>query len=569
MCFIHLHGVVSMSFDRSDINDGSVDCAKTGPPVKKGCPVRRKILAIDDSPVNLDLLQVIVTQMNHDLLTAEDGPQGLDIAFKVHPDLILLDIMMPGMDGYEVCQRLKANPQTVDIPVVFVSAREQSEDRIAGLELGAVDYITKPFNQEEMRIRMDIIFQMIRMQEELVSQAYFDELTGLTNRRRFRETLNNEIKYAQRNHQPFSLVMIDIDHFKRINDTYGHLGGDVILRQLADILKTTIYQQDLAARYGGEEFVILMPNTPCDKAAAAGERIRSIIKKTQWRISAENFSLSVSMGLDTIDVHSPAEADELIQRADAALYVAKEQGRDRLVRWDHIDITKEDLLLNYEEYQLLEGQLLTLAGNIRTETAQTLSDLINRFLAEKDPDGANDVVYVQIYVQALADKLDLPKELTENVLLASQLYNLGKIGIPDRILNKTSQLTAQERQIIEQLPLISLKLLEPLGIFNEQLTIIRHRNENFDGSGFPNGLKNQHIPFGSRLLRVADSFNAMTCKRPYHKPLTLDEALEELERCSIRQFDPEVVRAFIDTAKEHVATWPLGYDQVLLNGAVS
>lgn len=525
--------------------------------------IKRKILAIDDSSVNLALLRVIVKKMGHEILLADNGDEGLIIAKQQHPDLILLDIMMPEMDGYEVCRRLKSNSQTQDIPVVFVSAKDQSEDRIAGLELGAVDYIAKPFNQEEMRIRIDIIFQMVRMQEELTSQAYFDELTTLTNRRRFRETLDNEVRHAIRHNQPLSLIMIDIDHFKSTNDTYGHMGGDIILRQVADILKKNTYQQDLAARYGGEEFVLLMPNTDCDKAAAAGEKIREIIKKTQWRISAEDFSLTVSMGLDTIDANSPSEPDELIQRADAALYIAKERGRDRLVRWDHIDITKEDLLLNYDEYQKLENQLTRLGKNIRAETAQTLSDLINRAMVEKDPEGANDTIYVQTYVQALADEMKLPESLTENILLASQLYNLGKISIPDRILNKTSKLSAQERQIIEQLPLISLKLLQSLGVFDEQLVVIRHRYENYNGSGYPSGFKGQSIPFGSRILAVADSFNAMTSNRPYQKALGFDEALAELEKCSGSQFDPEVVRAFLRVAQEHKEDWPLHAKQLV------
>ncbi len=503
------------------------------------------------------MLEKIVRRMGHDYLHASEGHAGIELAIKHKPEIILLDILMPDMDGFAVCQRLKSNPVTRDIPIVFVSAQSDADVRVKALELGGVDYITKPYDKEEMRIRIDIIFQMIKHQEDLQAQAYYDELTGLINRRRFNEVLESEIRHANNRSVPLSIIILDIDHFKNINDTYGHLGGDIILKQVAGILQDNAYSKDLVARYGGEEFVVLMPDTNCEKAEIAGERLRKIIKSTDWRISAEDFTLTVSMGVDTLDLNGTSEGSKLIQRADAALYTAKNQGRDRLVRWDHIDISEDDFITNYEEYTQTQNLLVEMSDNLKDDVAKSLCVHIQNTLGKQSADLDDCVDQVITYTKAVCEELHVSEDFINQLILATRLYNLGKISIPEDILTKKTALTPKERQVVEQLPLISIKLLEPLGIYSREMPIIRHRSEKFDGTGFPDGIKGQKIPFGSRILAVVDSFNAMTSPRPYRDPFTLEQALSELENCSQTKYDPQVVEAFTKVARQNTAQWPL------------
>jgi len=523
--------------------------------------LRRRILAIDDDSTTLLLLEKVIDQMGYKFIHASSGSEGLEKAITEKPDLILLDIMMPELHGFEVCRRLKKNNQTHGIPVVFVTAKHETEDKITALELGSVDYITKPIDLDELRHRIVIIMQMIKTQERLLTQAYSDELTSLTNRRRFNEILEREVLLARTHTTPLSLIMLDIDHFKKFNDTYGHLGGDMVLKQLAEILKENVYPLDVVARYGGEEFVILMPNTSCEKASQVGQKLRRLVKAYKWRLSSEEVSVTVSMGLDAVEGGSATDPEELIRRADTALYVAKEQGRDCLVRWDQIDITHGQVQLDYKEYNHIKEMIIELSSDLRRQSADKLFKLIHTTLNCIEPYAIGHINNVRIYSRVIAKEFELDEEFLLKLDTAAKLYNLGKVSIPERILSKTTSLNPSERQIVQQLPLISLKLLEPLGLYSEVIPIIRHHSEWFDGSGYPDGLQGKHIPFGARVLAVANSFDAITSERPYRQTCSLDEGLEELKKCVVLQFDPEVVGVFVRAAEKHTDDWPLSVKQ--------
>ncbi len=518
----------------------------------------RKVLAVDDHPTNLRLIQKIISQMGHEVLLAHSGQEGLEMARTQHPDLILLDIMMPDLDGYEVSRQLKENPGTTDIPIIFVTAKDQIEDKITAIELGAVDYIAKPIDKEELRVRVAIIIEMVKMQEQLLAKAYSDELTGLTNRRRFLEMLEREVLLAKAHGKPLSLIVLDIDFFKKFNDTYGHLGGDYVLRELASILKENVRPLDVVARYGGEEFCVLMPNTSTEEGVRAGERLRTKVKEHQWRIASEFPRVTISLGLDSIDANGICSPEELLKSADAALYAAKAQGRDRLIRWDHIDITKEDLPLQYDEYIEIQQQIANWSSRIRVQAAEDLGGLIKEKMQSREPYAVDHFDNVCQYAFGIMDELGLDIEFRDKLMVASRLYNLGRVSIPKNVLNKETELTPHERQIVQQLPLLSLKLLEPMrGIYGEEFPIIRHRCEHFDGTGFPDGLHGCDIPIGARILAVAISFDAITSERPYHHASTLQEGLQEIKECAGRVFDPEVVDAFCAAAAKHIDDWPL------------
>ncbi len=519
---------------------------------------KRKILAIDDNQPNLILLRTHLEQMGLSALTAIDALQGIELAINQHPDLILLDIMMPGIDGFEACKRLKSDTRTSSIPVIFVSSKDQPCDKIAGLEMGAIDYITKPFNKGELMARISLVLQMIEMQEKLLSLANTDELTGLANRRSFIDILEREILQARISGNDLSAMILDLDHFKSINDTYGHLGGDAILKQMGKILQENIYPLDVAARYGGEEFIILMPATSFEKAAQAAERLRSIIDRWQWKISNQSVSVTTSIGFVSVDPNNFIDSNDLIEKADAALYAAKKRGRNCVIGWSQINPDEDLEQSESREYREMQAKVSSLARQLQSHAKGTISAFAKTIdLALNDPYLLHHADNVQIYAVAIAEEMGLSAELIERIHTAALLHDLGKISIPKNILGKTSPLTEQERYIITKHSEAAAKILAPLTFFKHELSIIKHHHENYDGTGYPGGLKGKEIPIGARILRVADTFDSITSDRIYSNAQSKEAAAKEIDAYSGIYFDPDVVEAFQRTVELHKEDWPL------------
>jgi diguanylate cyclase (GGDEF)-like protein len=292
---------------------------------------RQTILIVDDTPINIRMLSELLMD-EHDIMFATSGEDGLKRALQERPDLILLDIMMPGMDGYEVCRLLKEDPVTRDIPVIFVSALSQEADEAKGLAVGAIDYITKPISAPIIKARVHNHLKLKRYQDMLASQALLDGLTGIPNRRRFDETLQMEWHRALRTGNELSLLMIDIDHFKRYNDTYGHLAGDDCLTDVARVMAEVAHRGgDLVARYGGEEFGCILPETGCSGARNVAEKIIAAVNGLQIAHADSPVAptVTVSIGGCTTRPDDHQAYDQLVACADRNLYRAKQAGRNR------------------------------------------------------------------------------------------------------------------------------------------------------------------------------------------------------------------------------------------------
>ncbi|TWA71478.1 response regulator receiver modulated diguanylate cyclase [Azospirillum brasilense] len=293
---------------------------------------RSKILVVDDIPSNVHVLSRILKD-DHDIYFATDGAKALELVQSRLPDLVLLDIMMPGMDGYEVCSRLKTDPITRDIPVIFISAKSEVEDETYGLEVGAIDFISKPISPPIVKARVRNHLLLKRQTDLLRTLSFNDGLTGIANRRRFDEVLLREWRRCGRVQLPLSLIMLDVDQFKPYNDHYGHQAGDECLRAVAQLLVGQMMRPgDLIARYGGEEFVCLLPETDEDGAVKVAERLRQTVaeRRLPHAVSHVADHITISLGVATARPLLDDTPDRLTQLADGLLYEAKRAGRNRV-----------------------------------------------------------------------------------------------------------------------------------------------------------------------------------------------------------------------------------------------
>lgn len=296
----------------------------------------------DDEPINRALIQRRLERGGFRVLTAENGQQAVELSFRERPDLIILDVMMPQMDGLEACRLIKDDAATRDIPVIFLSARDETDVKVSGLSLGANDYISKPFKAEELMARVHVAMRLKRERDQLRTRveeaeadrelarekAIKDSLTGLLNRHEMLHSLAREHAETRRYQRPLACLMFDLDNFKTINDTYGHAAGDAALRQVAQALSETVRRSDMLFRYGGDEFLALLPETDLSGAAALAEKIRANIESREIADGSNTFRLTVSVGAATL-CEGESEND-LVIRADAALGTAKTKGRNRV-----------------------------------------------------------------------------------------------------------------------------------------------------------------------------------------------------------------------------------------------
>ena len=299
-------------------------------------PRRPRVLAIDDSDLVHRLLRARLRHERIDLHSVHTAEEGIEAARTLEPDVILLDIDLEDLDGFEVLARLKADPRTRDLAVIFVSASAETMDRVRGLDLGAVDFIGKPFDVTELRARVRSALRTQRLLRMLSQRAQLDGLTGLWNRAYFDDRLSKEISGALRHGSNVSLVIADLDHFKRLNDTYGHPFGDEVLERAAMVLSGG-RGQDVACRYGGEEFTIILPGTTVEEAVEVADRCRTALSRVEWSDRPE-VSISGSFGVADLSCVAGSPTPEgLVKAADTALYRAKSEGRNRVVRADPAD----------------------------------------------------------------------------------------------------------------------------------------------------------------------------------------------------------------------------------------
>lgn len=294
----------------------------------------RRVLVIDDSLVIQRLVQARLRNDGFEVLACGGGKEGIDVARNAHPDVILLDVDMPDLNGYETCKALKSDSATSFIPIIFLTSHTKIDDKVKGLDLGAIDYVAKPFDPVELRARVRSAYRTKYLMDLLEQKAQIDGLTGLYNRAHFDRRVREEYDRAKRYNTALAIVLTDVDRFKSVNDTYGHTFGDTVLAEVSEATRALSRTTDVVARYGGEEFVVVLPEQDLSGASTYANRVREMIEALTLEHNGVPVRITSSFGVSSTNEVGYSDVQHLVDAADRALYAAKEAGRNRVCVWD-------------------------------------------------------------------------------------------------------------------------------------------------------------------------------------------------------------------------------------------
>ena len=423
-----------------------------------------------------------------------------------------------------------------------------SRDELADSE---TDFLTIFAQQIEMAITIADLFQAVR------EQAITDGLTGLYNRRYFEEYISKEVTRSLRQNQPFSVIGIDLDFLKKINDKYGHAYGDMAIKTVADVLKTNARSIDVAARMGGEEFNILLPGIDSKGASTAAERIRKAIEEKELDTIGH---ITASIGVATFLEHSD-NLEDLLELTDQAMYQSKRTGRNRVTvakpvsetSWQEVAVnTFLDILSRHNvpvETNLLDdltGKLTTIKeqAEMPKEILYSVADML---IKSYNPLHEAGVVKSKVLLaSSLAKRFDLPKEEIDRLKIAILLYDIGNLMLPKELLQKASPLTEDERKHIQEHPIIAARdILKPISYIQDIIPIVEHHHENWDGSGYPGKISKDEIPLTSQIILIVDAYFALTEHRPYRAKLSPVEALIEIKKDTGKKWSEALVQEFV------------------------
>jgi len=370
--------------------------------------------------------------------------------------------------------------------------------------------------------------------------ATVDKLTGVNNRQSLLGALFTEVERASRYNRPLSVAFVDIDHFKAVNDTYGHAVGDVVLRGVAQAIKANLRHTDTIGRYGGEEFMLVLTETNVEDGAVLTEKLRHLVQRLRFNVDGNpNLTVTISIGIAG-GGGQQLRVDTLVRDADAAMYSAKSLGRNQTY-----------IFAEPDDDARVPRAPISAAGRARAvEVGRAARDAataaLTSVIAPLPHYRGQPSALIATIVTTMGSQLDLPEAELDRLKIAALLHDVGKVAVPEEILEKPSSLTSAEWRSVVQHPRIGQVILEQATALKEAVPIILHHHERYSGHGYPYGLRGNDIPLGARIVAIADAYDAMTHDRPYKRAVSHEQAIAELRRHAGTQFDPELVNLFCD-----------------------
>ena len=531
----------------------------------------RRVLVVDDDPDFAGSIDDILKSHGYRSAVASGAREALAVIPDFEAPVALVDLRLGSENGLNLISDLKRIQP--DMLCVVMSAYADVESAMRALCEGAYAYLRKPVDGNELLATLERCFEKIQFQRDkaateealrianaqleeknkrLADLAATDGLTGLYNRRQFFEMLRRECLRGRRHGTTTSLVVADVDHFKAINDEYGHTLGDDVLVKVADTLKESARATDIVARNGGDEFMILMPATDEQQAFVGAERIRKKVAQQVVSEGGRSRHVSISFGVCSVSADETGTPEDLIDRADEALYAAKTTGRNCTRTWRQThspDASGEEASPQQKAIESLQDRLNTLSDFSKETFVRSIQSLAIAQEA-RDPYAKRHSENVARYATGIAETMGLDPEQVEIIRRAALMHDIGKIGVPDAVFQKPGPLTPQERTIMESHVLIGTRMLDRLGFLGPEIPIIRHHHERWDGKGYPDGIAGNGIPLGAQVLAVADAFDAITSERVYHEARDLPTAMGILSEESGRQFNPAAVDAMARWLRE-------------------
>lgn len=509
-----------------------------------------RVLVIDDDVLCRRMLRKLLERAAFEVTEAADGAEGFERILAGEASIVITDWEMPGMDGLSLIRRVRETELAWYPYMLLLTA---SHEERQGLETGADDFISKPIREDLLLPRLRAAQRIMSLQErlrernielnaavdQLRSLSVKDPLTGLLNRRAALEAGQREWRRCQRYEVPLSCLMLDIDHFKRVNDTYGHPAGDAVIKRLGQALSEGFRATDVISRHGGEEFCLLLVETPPDKAALLARRLLDAVRAIRMPEVAPDFRFTVSCGVASRTLNM-VSVESLIDEADQALLMAKRSGRDRYVMFDEL-ASLPTLMDEANQTQAREDR-----SALAPDPALVPFQVVNTLLAAlryRDPDTVEHTQRVAETCREFAQFLGLAPEERALLEVAALLHDVGRLATPDAILAKSGRLTDEEFAVAQQHHIVTVDLLKACFTNKRLVDVVQGSWQWYDGSrGAPAG---GALPQAARMLAIANVFDDILWGRSWWGPHTEAEALERLLAFSGTQLDSDLVEQFM------------------------